>query len=237
MKTTHKLSVIALLAFAFVACNKPANTTSVEEQPKVDTVWLSDTEYFIEKKIYNFTCADGHQRAFYDLCFASEYNMGHYLGAQDNEDSKTNHFLSLEYQRYEDDPDFFEYIGGCPVRFHYITSQDKNYLYIVTGVMANSNGWTSEYQLFKVNCETEEVQFICECAAIAVNKNGFTVARARLTNEDEATCTAEEIWVMHDEYMDWDGNVVRVSNEEYDYDMMDVKYLNDDDSYLKGFKI
>lgn len=236
MKTICKLSTIALLAFALVACNKPANTTSVEEQPKEDTVWLSDTEYFIEKNIYNFTCADGHKRTFYDLCFASEYYMGHYLGAQDNEDSKTNHFLSLEYQRYEDDPDFFEYIGGCPVRFHYFTSPDKNYLYIITGVMANSNGWTSEYQLFKVNCETEEVQFICDCAAITVNKNGFTVARASLTNEDEATCTAEEIWVMHDEYLDWNGNVLRVSNDEYDYDAMVSKYMHDDSSFLKGFR-
>lgn len=235
MKTTHKLSVIALLAFAFVACNKPANTTSVEEQPKVDTVWLSDTEYFIEKKIYNFTCADGHQRAFYDLCFASEYNMGHYLGAQDNEDSKTNHFLSLEYQRYEDDPDFFEYIGGCPVRFHYITSQDKNYLYIVTGVMANSNGWTTEYQLFIVNCETLEAKYICDFAAIATTDEGFRIAVARLTNEDTATCTADEIWVMHDEYLDWNGKVTHVDTAEYDYGIMNKKYLRGEYTYVKGF--
>ena len=159
MKMYSKICAFVLIVFALSACQKPSDSQQTDLS-KVDTVWLSDTEYFIEKNIYNFTCADGHKRAFYDLCFATEYNMGHYLGAQDNEDSKTNHFLSLEYQRYEDDPDFFEYIGGCPVLFHYITSQDKNYLYIVTGVMANSNGWTSEYQLFKVNCETEEVQFI-----------------------------------------------------------------------------
>lgn len=237
MKSTHKLLPIVLLPLVFAACSKPAKTTPCEEQLTADTVILSDTLSFIEKKIYTFTCADGHKRAFYDIYWNREGNeFAHDLGVQDNDDSKTNRIIPLVYQRYEDVPDFFAFIGGCPKQFQYTVSPDKKYLYIVTCVMANSNGWTSEYQLFKVNCETEDIQFICDCAAMAVNKKGFVVAQARLTNEDEATCTTEEIWVMHDEYLDWDGKVLRVSNDEYDYDTMVRRYMNEDNSYLKGFR-
>lgn len=244
MKTYCKISVVVLLSFAFIACNKPAKAPAkqqpqlVEEQSTADTVHISDTVSFIEKKIYTFICADGHKRAFYDIYWDRDGSeFAHDLGVQDNDDSKTNRILPLVYQRYEDVPDFFAFIGGCPKQFRYTISPDKKYLYIVTCVMANSNGWTSEYQLFKVNCETEDIKFICDCAAMAVTDSGFTVVQARLTNRDEARCNADMIYVMHDEFLDWDGNVVRVSDEEYDYDMMDVKYLNDDDSYLKGFKI
>lgn len=237
MKTTYKLLPITLLALALAACSKPAKTMPSEEQPTADTVQLSDTLSFIEKKIYTFTCADGHKRAFYDIYWNREGNeFAHDLGVQDNDDSKTNRILPLVYQRYEDVPDFFAFIGGCPKQFQYTVSPDKKYLYIVTCVMANSNGWTSEYQLFKVNCETEDIQFFCDCAAMAVTDSGFTVVQARLTNRDEATCTAEEIWVMHDEHLDWDGSVLCVSNDEYDYDTMEQKYSNGDYSFLKGFK-
>ena len=107
--------------------------------------------------------------------------------------------------------------------------------YIVTRVNANSNGWTTEYQLFIVNCETLEAKYICDFAAIEATGKGFRIAVARLTNEELTTCTANEIWLMHDEYLDWNGKVTRIDTAEYDFKTMEEKYLRGEDTCVKGF--
>jgi len=89
--------------------------------------------------------------------------------------------------------------------------------------------------LFKVDCEKLKANLICECAAIAARRNGFTIAVARLVNEDTARCTADEIWVMHDEYLDWNGNVTKVGKHEYNYKEMESKYSICEDTFIKGF--
>ena len=144
-------------------------------------------------------------------------------------------YVRLLYPRYEDAPDYYAYIGGCPRPFYTLPSPDGKYLYVVTGVHANSNGWISEYQLFKVNCETFDAKYICECAAIAVVNDGFVIAKARLTNEDTATCTADEIRVMHDEHLDWNGKIISIDEAEYDYKTMDKKYQTSEYTLIKGF--
>lgn len=187
---------------------------------------------------YTYTCKDGHKRVFFDYCWnKGEFWEGHALLVRNDNTPDESQFITLAYQRYNDAPDFFAEIGGIPGLSHYTVSKDKRYLYVVTRVHANSNGWTTEYQLFKVDCETLDAQFVCECAAIASVDTGFIIAVARITNEDTATCTADEIWVMHDEYLDWDGNVTKVSKQEYSYKAMEDKYLQGEYTLIKGFSV
>lgn len=230
MRTYCKISVVVLLALFFASCGNTQSNSSIAKatEGNPDTTFYGPVSHW--DTIYTYICDSGYTRVFCDV-YGSWY---HHLFVSNENASKDVDLVELVYHRY-DSTNFLE--DGNPCAFSYTISPDGENLYLVTRVFANSNGWTTEYQLFKVNCETLEAKFICDCAAMAVTENGFTVAQARLTNRDEATCNAEQIYVMHDEFLDWDGNVLRVSNEEYDYDMMDVKYLNDDDSYLKGFKI
>ena len=40
---------------------------------------------------------------------------------------------------------------------------------------------------------------------------------------------------MHDEYLDWNGKVTHVDTAEYDYGIMNKKYLRGEYTYVKGF--
>ena len=194
----------------------------------------TDTELtLVYTEFYTYTCEDGHSRSFGDVhCPWSKYRHMLYV---DDEKKNEKEYIHLIYGRYEDVPDYFDYLGGIPDMSHYRVSKDKKNLYVVTRVHANSNGWTREYQLFIINCETLEWKFLCECAAIATTDKGFTIAVARLTNEDTAKCTADEIWLMHDEHLDWNGNVTKVSKKEYKYDEMKKKYFQSEYTFIKGF--
>ena len=241
MRSIISFALSAVLAITFVACNKKKvdghtgvlqqsgwSVSREEHQPQ--PMWNVDT-------LCSYVCKDGRNRVFVDVfyhvgeTFFEEY---HGLYAVDDCPQDTT-FIQLKYPRYEDDEDFFSYIGGIPNYILYLPGADNKTLYIVTRVNANSNGWTTEYQLFTVNCETLEAKFICDFAAIATTDEGFRIAVARLANEDTSTCTADEIWVMHDEYLDWNGKVTRVDTAEYDFEMMEEKYLRGEYTCVKGF--
>ena len=190
---------------------------------------------YVYTEFYTYTCEDRHSRSFGDMRWPWYFSEDRHILYVDDEKKNGKEYIYLVYGRYEDVPDYFDYLGGIPDMSHYRVSKNKRYLYVVTRVHANSNGWTTEYQLFLVNCETLESKFLCECAAIAATENGFTIAVARLTNEDTARGTAEEIWVMHDEYLDWSGNVTRVSKREYSYEVMEKKNFQSEYTLIKGF--
>lgn len=66
---------------------------------------------------------------------------------------------------------------------------------------------------------------IVECAAILVTDQGFKIAECRLTNENETETTADEIWAIHDVYLDWQGRIL-VDDKEHEYsDTMMVKNI------------
>ena len=241
MRSIISFALSAVLAIALVACHKKKvdgrtgvlqqsgwSVSREEHQPQ--PMWNVDT-------LCSYVCKDGRNRVFVDVfyhvgeTFFEEY---HGLYAVDDCPQDTA-FIQLKYPRYEDDEDFFSYIGGIPNYILYLPGADNKTLYIVTRVNANSNGWTTEYQLFTVNCETLEAKFICDFAAIATTGEGFKIAVARLANEDTSTCTADEIWVMHDEYLDWNGKVTRVDTAEYDYETMEEEYLRGKYTCVKGF--
>lgn len=61
-------------------------------------------------------------------------------------------------------------------------------------------------------------------AAIRFTPQEIVMAEARLTNEDEAECTADEIWVMHDVHYDISGHRTREEKKEYNYAEMEHRY-------------
>lgn len=140
-------------------------------------------------------------------------------------------YKNSHYDRYKEGKDFPTY----PVA--YAMSPDSNYFYVVTCVHANSNGWTSEYQLQRYNIRTGKQKFIIDCAGVMANSNGIRVADCRLANEDKNPCTADEIWMMHDIYYRWNGTVeLNDTSMEYNYSTFRVRYINKDEDYcfVKG---
>ena len=246
MKTIIIFALNIALIISFASCNA-RHTTSPQravERKTTDSLDNKAHHEWIYNTLYSIVLQDGRRRTFVDVySHISDYREDyHALFAIDENpiwDLSRKHmdttFIYTKYPRYEDIEDFFYYIGGIPNHILYLPSPDNKSLYIVTRVNANSNGWITEYQLFIVDCETLKARFIRDFAAIAVTANGFSIAVARLTNRETATCTAEEIWVMHDEYLDWNGNVVNVSKKEYDYKKMKRKYQSGEYTFVKGF--
>lgn len=238
MKKTLLYALVAVLVIALGSCGKQnqqtVRVTPCTNNPLIDDDTLS--EGWIVDSVYTYICADGNKRLFVDVYYhvPNFWEDYHGLFAVDDNPSDTT-YVKMQYPRYEGEDDFFAYIGGVPDHLLYLPCEDNNSLYVVTQVNANSNGWTAEYQLFIVNMESLEAQYIADFAAIEVVNNGFRIAVARLTNEETATCTAEEDWVMHDEYLDWSGKVICVDDEEYDYLTMVDKFLNGEYTYVKGF--
>lgn len=249
MKTQLITASTMFVLFAIASCtNKQTQTRSDAPEAANETVDTiaeqtepTDTADLFpqldETVIYTYTCTDGHKREFIDqfVKYDADHSSPHDLIADDGELPDDRHFVQLLYPRYKGDPDYYSFIGGCPRPFYSLPSKDGKTLYVVTGVQANSNGWTTEYQLFKIDCETLKAEFLCECAGIAATKTGFTVCQARLTNGETAKCNADMYYAMHDEQLDWSGKVTAVSKKEYDYQSMDDKYLTAEDTYIKGF--
>lgn len=102
----------------------------------------------------------------------------------------------------------------------YHSPSNSRYFYLMTNCHNNSNGWTVNYLLSKVDVVTHKHEAIGEFAAIHFEDCSFKAATTRPFNEDEHRCTAEEIWVMRDNYFDCDGVFIRQSEDEYFYDDM-----------------
>lgn len=246
MNKSILFALAAVLVITFVSCSKQVSenqeqttpvachVTPCTSNPTIDDDTLP--EGWIVDTLYTYTRKDGSNRLFLDVFYnvPGYWENYHGLYAVDDNPSDTTYVL-LKYPRYKDVEDFFSYIGGVPDHLLYLPCEDNKSLYVITRVNANSNGWVSEYQLFIVNMETLEQKYIAEFAAIEATEEGFRIAVARLTNEETATCTADEDWVMHDEYLDWSGKVTRVDSAEYDYPTLNDKYLNGQYTLVRGF--
>ena len=96
-------------------------------------------------------------------------------------------------------------------------------VFIVGDFLPNSNGWTVRFPIYKIHARTFKMTFVTDGAAVHFGKNGFKVAQCRLTNPD-ATCTADERWVMHDTYYNGAGKKIREDRHEYDFQKMEEEY-------------
>lgn len=109
---------------------------------------------------------------------------------------------------------------GFPIMYSH---RYGNNVFLVGDFMPNSNGWTVKFPVYKINAETFKMSFVADGAAVNFDKDGFKIAKCRLTNPD-AGCTAGEIWVMHDSYYNVYGKKIREDKSEYDYERMEKEY-------------
>ncbi|MBR1631385.1 MAG: hypothetical protein IJ680_05970 [Paludibacteraceae bacterium] len=125
-------------------------------------------------------------------------------------------------------------IGEIKYDINFYVDPDENYFYLVDHWHNAYSGWTWNIILEKYDLHTGAINkfFIDGCAALRVDKRGFTMAEARLTNEATATCAADEIYLMHDVHIDWNGDTIAVSSQEYDWRTMEKRYGT---HYVKGF--
>lgn len=181
--------------------------------------------------VYEFDLPDGRHRIIFNGREQDEYgSIFLYAATSDGNGAPQIRKIALKYDRYDDGSDMFsegllEY-ARCKVL-------PENKMYVLTCIHANSSGWTSEFQLFLLDCKTLSAEHLLDCAAArGTEDGGVTVAIARLTNEDTAAYTAEEIWLMHDLHFDNRGNPESVGNEEYPYSEMQQLF---GDNLYKGF--
>ena len=106
-------------------------------------------------------------------------------------------------------------------------------VYVIGDIVPNSDGWTVRYQLYKVDTQTLETRHIGDFAAIHFEDNGFKAATTRLTNPD-AKCTADEMFAIQDNYYNYDGTLIRKSENEYTYNDMLIGYS---DSLVNASKL
>lgn len=105
--------------------------------------------------------------------------------------------------------------------------QYRKFIYVVGDIMPNSNGWVSRFFLYRINTDDFSMKLIDAGAAIRFTPQEIVMAEARLTNEDEAECTAAEIWVMHDVHYDIHGNRIREEKKEYDCRELEHRFGED----------
>lgn len=107
------------------------------------------------------------------------------------------------------------------------------YAYVVGDIVPNSNGWTVRFHLYRLDCQTHETKHIGNYAAIHFEDDGFKAATTRLTNPD-AECTADEVFAIQDKYYNYDGTLIRKSENEYTYNDMLIGYS---DSLVNASKL
>ena len=232
----HYGKTILLLSLVIASCSHKTAPQPNEEE-NIDSLEVNDDDYGMQWPIlHKLKTADGQTRLFYQQHDNSQYALYTLWTKLQGQDDSLAQRIATPYCRYEDGDDFYE--NGIEDPFYFTVSPDKQNLYVVACIHANSNGWTTNYQLYRINCQSLETKLLTECAAIAVTDNGFTIVKCRCKNQDTATCTAEEVWVMHDEHLDWNGKVTSSDKREYGYEEMDKRYQTPGTEYwyLRGFK-
>lgn len=229
--TTYSISLLMLLMSLFSCNQRPKastsdSTTPIENTAVADTIIVEE----IAKIDYDTTIlyryvSDSIVRIFYDLYDGYLYRVIEVITyLRDNDDKGSSLQFSEEFK-------------GAKKRY-YVDSVTGNF-YAVCIYHSNGHDWPWSYSVMKYNLQTGNLSDEFGLgAAIRLDKNGFTVAEARLTNEATATCTADEIWLMHDVKLDWNKDTISVSSKEYDYQTMVKRFRtpdSDDTQYVKGF--
>lgn len=216
--------ILLLVAVLFSRCAKPEETSSESSY---------DVSHY---DILTYTSASGDTLVYtadvMTITRKDDKQYYHHYSVQ-NLTQDTADVVSFEYDRYDDGNNWYYECTQC--KPYYAVSPDKASFFTATRVNANSNGWTTEYQLYRVDCATATSRFIGDFAAIMVTEEGFVCADARLTNRESSTCTADEIWMMHDVHINWLGHITRIDTVEYDYETMARRFATSEYTYLKGF--
>ena len=227
MKLRSILFALTISALFFSCSNSAPKVEHAVSH--VEPLNMQGVYHSAKHPMHNYTCENGDTRVFYDMLLMKEGELSgiHELVIRDNDDMTTDSLLPLVYPKFKKRPDLFFIKAGCPTQLYYRISPDNKYIYIVTCYMAKHDGQKSEFQLFKVNCETKESQFLYDYIAIKATDNGFIMAKVRASKN--------ETWLMHNEYIDWDGEITHIESSEYDYETLRRQYLSNEYTFISGF--
>ena len=95
-------------------------------------------------------------------------------------------------------------------------------IFIVGDLHANSNGWTENYIIHRLNVKTLKLEFLEYAAAVHFEKDGFKIAQCRLTNPE--ACTADQKWLIHNCYYNSEGKRIKEDRKEYKHRHMEEEY-------------
>ena len=112
---------------------------------------------------------------------------------------------------------------GFPIMYYH--SYGDN-IYVIGDFLPNSDGWTIRFPIYLIDGKTLKMRFVDEGSGVHFDTDGFRISKCRLTNEEEATCTAEELWVWHYRYYSRDGKRIRDDKKEYNWETMDESERN-----------
>lgn len=180
--------------------------------------------------VYEFDLPDGKHRTIFNGREPDEYGSRFlYAATYDGNGEPQVKKITITYDRYDNGSDFFS--DGFMEYPRFIVLPN-NKIYLLTRIFANS-GWQTEFQLYLLDCKTLKSEFIVDCAAArGTDDGGVTVAIAKLTNEDTASYSAEQIWLMHDLHYNNSGNPISVGDKDYSYSDMIKMY---GENLIKGF--
>lgn len=224
-----RIIIFALMISALF--NGCSNTTPKVEHSisHAEPLNMQGVNHFSKHPMYHYTCENGDTRVFYDMLLMKDGELFgvHELVIRDNDDMTTDSILPLVYNPFNANPDGFRFCTGCPTQFYYRITPDGKTLYVVTCYMMKYTGKDKQFQLFEVNCETKESQFLYDCIAIKATDNGFIMAKVRTSKKDT--------WLMHNEYIDWNGDIAHIESNEFDYETLCSLYLSNENTLISGF--
>ena len=201
-----RMHVYILLVLLFlVSCNnKPKEQPQQPVEEQTDTAMSAiNTADSLEPK--SWVVYDGKGKKI--LLAVDSSHVSCYTQVGDNPPQKLKFDVADDYD-------------GFPIIYSH---RYGNTVFLVGDFVPNSNRWTSRFSMYKINADTFQMTFVDNGAAVHFGKEGFKVAKCRLTNPD-ADCTANEIWVMHDSCYDVNGKKVSEDKTEYDYEIMEKEY-------------
>ena len=116
-------------------------------------------------------------------------------------------FLNTGFEGFEDDPldesDVF--------RMAYFKSPDRKWLYVMLRPsIAGSCDIFFKLHLYRIDLETYQVDFLFNCGAFQLTKDGFMAAyQVECINEDEYTCCADMRYSAQIIYYDFNGKEIK----------------------------
>ncbi len=116
----------------------------------------------------------------------------------------------------------------------FVFSRGDSMLYLATRTCYATGVFN--YQLCIINRFSLESKYISvpDFIAITVVDDGFKIAVPEWKTAGEVCAPWEEKWMIHDEYLDWDGNVIRIDSTEYDIEELNTRYGKSKDDYIQA---
>lgn len=119
----------------------------------------------------------------------------------------------------------------------YFLSPDKKQLFVaLKPSIAGSCDIFYKVHIYRIDIETQNVQWITNCGAVKVTKNGFDTAEQVKWLNPEASCAEAKFTARH-VYYDYNGNIVRKGKVLYDKTVWKVYRTNNANEQIQCIEL